>query len=120
MALMVSPKLLTPLSTKHGTWFPGTNIDTLKVPSNLLKLWLEQKIVVSNDAPTEALEIPTDDDCLTGMTRSQLLSLIRPNDLTDYVKPTTNWSDEQIRQGIRDCVENLANLKVPDPKPEQL
>ena len=124
MSLIVNPKLQTPFATQFGSWLPGEEIrekmidisepelGMRKIPRSFLDNWIEQGHVVVTDSAPETEEL-ADDDVLTPLNRHQLLGLIRPNGLADKIKPTTKWSDENIRQAIRDLVPDLSSLQLP-------
>lgn len=83
-------------------------------PPDLLAQFIRDDIVklVGEGGPPESL-IP-DHDILSGYSRSELILVMKLNELQKLIHAKQNWSDEQIRQGIRNVWPDLSTLKVPN------
>lgn len=83
-----------------------------RCPATLLKQFIKDGVVklVGDDGPAEALIL--DQDMLTPLNQKQLLKVITLNGLK-AIRPMNNWTDEQIRQAIRDFCEDINTLKLP-------
>lgn len=81
--------------------------------------WKRKGVIIpSEDGPDVEL-IPMSVDVLSTMSKDDLLKLIVLNNLHDgpeealRIRPRQSWSDEAIRQAIRDTVLDLSTLKLP-------
>lgn len=86
-------------------------------PPDLLAQFIKAecvKLIGEDGPPTNVI---VDQDVLTPLNQRDLVNVIIWNDLRGMVNPKTNWSDEQIRQAIRDVWPDLSTLKLEQPKP---
>lgn len=86
-----------------------------RCPSTLLRRLLKEGHIklIGEDGPPESLIV--DMDQLSPLNQKQLIRVIVLNNLKGQIKPMTNWTDEQIRQSIRDVVgEDLNSLQLPE------
>lgn len=110
-----------PLSTPWGSWLPGESFNPgPTVPKDKIIAWRQQGIVIMDDDGPDVEEIIENSDILSDLTRQQLLSVIRDNNLNQLpnnmaVKPRTSWTEETIRQAIRDCGVPMSQLTLPAP-----
>lgn len=89
-------------------------------PPDLLRQFITDKIVKLSGEGGPPEQLIADQDVLTPLSQKQLVSIIMRTTLPDgtklrtEVKPMSDWSDEQIRQAIRDVVLDLDLLTMPD------
>lgn len=115
----INPKHGT-LATPWGVWLAGANfIPNPSIPRELMLEWKRKGVIIpSEDGPDVEL-IPMSVDVLSTMSKDDLLKLIVLNNLHDgpeealRIRPRQSWSDEAIRQAIRDTVLDLSTLKLP-------
>lgn len=114
MAYIVSAKQPI-LSTPWTTAKTGKAVDVSKVPPATVQAWLKTGVIeVDADGP-DLNELP-DNDALSALDRRQLLHVSVANKLGLQFKKS--WSDEMIRQLIRDTVSDLSSLQIPSDIPE--
>ena len=106
------------LATPWGIWQEGEAfVPTPELPRTTLKTWLETGVLVTDESGPDVEELLEETDMLTSLTRKELLSLILANrPALEAVKPRTSWSDDAIRQAIRDVTTDLSTLTVPTPE----
>lgn len=105
------------LATPWGTWMEGESfIPTPELPRDKLKKWLETGVIVMDEDGPDVEELLEEVDVLTAMTRKELLAVIVSNrPLLATVRPRSSWSEDAIRQAIRDLAPDLSVLSVPVP-----
>ena len=114
------------LSTPWGSWNEGEVFNTpiglspeeQKRFQAAFTEWKKKGIILTDDSGPDVAEIIEDTDILSGLNRQQLLVTIRDNGLNLLegglaIKPMKSWSEEAIRQSIRDVVPDLTALKIP-------
>lgn len=104
----------------HPQCVCGEGQEVRRCPSPLLRRFLQEGLVkmIGEEGPPESLIVEQDE--LTSLKQKQLVKVILLNSLQKFVKPMDNWTDEQIRQAIRDHVADLSTLKMPPDAPTKL
>jgi hypothetical protein len=102
------------LATPYGIWQEGEAfVPPSSLPREVLRNWMEQNVIVTDESGPDVEEIMDETDALTVMDRKQLISLISANKvLLGTIKPRTSWSEDVIRQAIRD-IADLSALTFP-------
>lgn len=114
---MVNPTYPNVLSTPWGAFKPGREADFSKVPAKVKTAWLEQEVLIQTDkAPDLYEDMPVDG--LSAMSRADLKQFAVNNGIPLKVKQS--WTDEEVRQAIRDLTDatELAAMLRPVPPPE--
>lgn len=118
----------TPLATAWGVFKPGREADLSKVPSTVRNKWIEEEIFIQTDSAPDLFEdMPLDG--LSKYSRDELKQFIVDHGIPIKVKQ--KWSDEELRQAIREVAgDQLAGwlapsapaspetLPVPDTSPQ--
>ena len=102
------------LATRFGSWAadaPLTN--TNKIPPTVLKSWLEKGVIIMDESGPDTNEI-LEEDVLSHLSRKELLQTIVANAFQSQIVVKTSWTDEAIRQAIRDISPDLSLLKLPN------
>ena len=102
------------LATPWGIWQEGESFSPPpELPREKLKAWLETGTVTMDDSGPDVEELLEETDVLTAMSRKELLSVIAGNrPALNSIKPRTSWSDDAVRQAIRDLTPDLSVLKL--------
>lgn len=81
-----------------------------KCPPALLKQLIKDGLVdiVDGGAPEEMLV--KDNDALSRLNRTELINVLKLNNLIQIVGARQSWTDEQIRQGIRNVTPDVDKL----------
>lgn len=120
-------KYQTALPTPYGTFRLGQRAEFIKVPKHILQQWLDTSnnrvpdFIQTGDAPD--LYEDMDEDILDGLDRTTLKQTIVLNKLQVLVKQ--KWSDDEVRQAIREAVRisadlnSVDDLRLPSQKPEE-
>ena len=107
------------LCTPWGTWHGGEAfIPNPSIPQEKLLAWRKAGIIITDEDGPDVEEIMDTSDLLTALNRQALMMVIKLNGLNTSsdglaVKPRTSWTDEMIRQAIRDSVPSLTALVLP-------
>jgi antitoxin component of RelBE/YafQ-DinJ toxin-antitoxin module len=115
--LAVNPKYPNALATPWGVFKPGREADFSKVPAAVKAKWLEDEVLVQTDkAPDLYEDMPLDG--LSSMNRQELKQFAVNNNIPLKVKQS--WTDEEVRQAIRDLTDPAALMEMlkPSPSPE--
>lgn len=84
-------------------------------PKDLLVRWKEEgHIELRGDVEKPLIDLPFI-DALSNLTQAQLVTVITDNGLP--VRPYSNWPNEKIAQEIRNCCQDLSELKLPTNVP---
>lgn len=102
------------LATPWGCWNEGDAfVPPPTLPREILRTWMEKGVIVTDEAGPDVEEILDEMDALTPMDRKQLLTLISTNkSQLGTIKPRQSWTDDVIRQAIRDVAE-VSTLTLP-------
>lgn len=115
----INPKHGT-LATPWGVWLAGANfIPNQNIPRDTLLEWKRKGVIVLGEDGPDVELIPISVDVLSNMSKDELLKVIVLNNLHDCpdealrIRPRLSWTDEAIRQAIRDTILDLSTLKLP-------
>ena len=95
------------LATPWGCWNEGEAfVPPPTLPREILRNWMEKGVIVTDEAGPDVEELLDEVDVLTTMDRKQLRTVISTNkQQLGTVKPRQSWTDDVIRQAIRDIAE---------------